>query len=186
MTHLTPDQMIDAIEQTLPATAQSHFDACAVCREEVAQLAAVLRDLRATAVPEPSPLFWDRLSDRVRTAVAAEEVAGELRWPQWLRWPVLAPLAALTLVIFALVNAIRVAPVEPAPLTDVVAEAPSTTEASWALVSEIVSTFDLESIQEAGVATPLGSADRALLGLSAAEQQELVRLLEQELKESGS
>ena len=185
MRHLTPDELIDAVEQSLSAMQTTHLESCALCQQEVAQLSAVLRDVRIAAVPEPSPLFWDRLSHRVRTAIDAEPVTGGLRWRQLFRWPVLAPLGALALVLVALASVIRVTET-PSLSPNVVANAPSEAEESWALVSDIVSTFDLESIQEAGVATPIGSADRAVLGLSTAEQQELVRLLEQELKEAGS
>jgi hypothetical protein len=55
----------------------------------------------------------------------------------------------------------------------------------WAVVEDLVGTLDLETIQQAGIATTPGSAERAVLELTDAEQQELVRLLQLELKGSG-
>ena len=56
-----------------------------------AQLARAARDDGGVAeveVPEPSPLFWDHLSARVRDAVAAEPArrwwSGVRSWPRWL------------------------------------------------------------------------------------------------------
>ncbi len=44
----------------------------AVCRAELARLDEVLRDVAAVDMPEPSPLFWDYLSARIRDRVAHE------------------------------------------------------------------------------------------------------------------
>src|SRR5689334_13377184 len=52
--------------------------------------------LREVDVPEPSPLFWDHLSQRVRTAVASEPVP-QPRWAvNWI-WlgGIIATLAVL-------------------------------------------------------------------------------------------
>ena len=72
MTHLTPDEIIDAVESTLASGRRAHLDACEQCRTETASVASMLRETRAVGSAEPSPLFWDHFSDRVRTAIAAE------------------------------------------------------------------------------------------------------------------
>jgi hypothetical protein len=56
---------------------------------------------------------------------------------------------------------------------------------AWDVIADLVGTLDAETAVEAGIATAPGSADEAVLTLTDAEQQELVRLLQQELKGSG-
>ena len=72
------------------------------CRQQAGRTRRRARPKRATSsVPEPSPLFWQHLSARVRTAIDAEpQAAGG--WREWVRWPVLAPIAALALIVMAL------------------------------------------------------------------------------------
>jgi hypothetical protein len=70
--HLTPEELIDSRERPLPPARQAHADTCAACRSEIARLDEVLLDVGAVDVPEPSPLFWDHLSARIRDRVAHE------------------------------------------------------------------------------------------------------------------
>jgi hypothetical protein len=70
--HLTPEELIDSRERQLPPARQAHADACAICRAELAQLDEMLRDVAAVDVPEPSPLFWDHLSARIRERIDHE------------------------------------------------------------------------------------------------------------------
>ena len=96
MTHLTPDELIDALEaerdpaaSSLPPDRQAHLTACEACRREVHALAATLSEAKRAGVPEPSPLFWNHFSERVSTAI---DESPSSPWPSWLRWQVLAPL----------------------------------------------------------------------------------------------
>src|SRR5262245_56930878 len=58
-----------------------HLEGCDVCRRQVADLADTMRAARAVNVPEPSPLFWEHLSARVRASVPDEPT------PSWIeRW----------------------------------------------------------------------------------------------------
>jgi hypothetical protein len=106
--HLTPEELIDSRERPLPPARQAHADTCAVCRAEIARLDEVLRDVAAIDIPEPSPLFWDHLSARIRDRVAHEPppTAGRehplARLTDWLmgwgstpRWAFAAALLAL-------------------------------------------------------------------------------------------
>jgi hypothetical protein len=70
--HLTPEELIDSRERQLAPARQAHAADCAVCRAKLAQLDEVLRDVAAVDIPEPSPLFWDHLSARIRDRVAHE------------------------------------------------------------------------------------------------------------------
>lgn len=180
MTHLTSDELIDAVEGTLDAARQQHLDTCDACRQQVADLASVLGEALAVAVPEPSPLFWAHLSQRVRTAVDAEpQAAGG--WPQWLRWPVLAPIAALALLVMALAVAVPRQPATFVPVAVNTAPADSLRDEGFAVVADLVGDMDWDTAMSAGLGVNPGAADRAVLELTATEQQELTRLLKAEL-----
>jgi hypothetical protein len=185
MTHLTPDELIDAMEGLLPADRQAHLSVCDACRRELAELSSVRGEAKQVSVPEPSPLFWQHFSDRVRTAVDAEALpAGG--WPQWLRWPVLAPVAALALLVLALVVAIPRHDPSPSPAARDVAEDLALADDSWVMVVDLVGDMDWETARAAGVTVEPGDVDRAVMDLSPEEQQELTRLLEAELMRAKS
>jgi hypothetical protein len=190
MTHLTPDELIDAVEGTLAPALQTHLTRCATCDEEVSRLRAVLREARAVAVPEPSPLFWDHFSTRVRAGIETEPVA-ERRWlPAWLRWPVLVPIAALALLVMALVISVpRERDIVPAAAdagdAAVADDLATAGEQEWAVVSEIVGPVAIDQAREAGIAVNPGDADRIALQLNADEQRELIRLIKEEMDKSG-
>lgn len=176
MTHLTSDQLVDALDGVLEAAPQAHLDACPPCQQQVAELGAVLSTTRGVDMPEPSPLYWQHLSDRVRTAIDAEPVASG-GWGSWLRWPVLAPIAALALVVMALAVAL---PKQPAPPADVavITDLPDASgDESFALVADLVGEMDWDTAMSAGLAVEPGAAELAVLELTASEQQELTRLL---------
>ena len=197
MTHLTPDELIDVLDDVLTPATRAHLEMCAHCQREAAQLRAVLGDARAANVPEPSPLFWDHLSARVQTAIADD--ATPPRIARWFEWPVLAPIAALALLVIALVSAVptrggnaldtaRASDAENV-IADDGAVGPdsslaevSVAESQWALVAELVGNLDVDAASDAGIATFPGAADRAVMQLTSSEQQELLRLLQEELK----
>ena len=184
MTHLTPDELIDAVEGTIDEARQPHLDTCDVCRQQVAGLASVLGEALAVAVPEPSPLFWEHLSQRVRTVIAAEPPAAG-GWDSWLRWPVLAPIAALALIVMALAVAFpREARIAPEVATGEASD--TTVDDRFTLVADLVGDFDWETAVSAGLTVAPGAADRAVLELTALEQQELTRLLQAELTRAKS
>lgn len=194
MRHLTPDELLDYVEQSPDAGAhREHVETCAECRAEVASLAAILSATRQVEVPEPSPLFWDQFSGRVRQAIAADSVGAEPSATRWLRWPALVPLSGLALVILALASgvALRDGSLNP-PAIDIAVgesatpdEAPATLDTTWALVADLVGPLDLETAEQAGIALRPGAADEAVLGLSADEHDELLRLLRAELGQPG-
>jgi hypothetical protein len=193
MTHLTRDDFVDALDGALDGTRRAHLDSCVACRRELASLAAVLGDTRRVQAPEPSPLFWDHFSARVRDAVARDEPRHSAWMPSAWSWRMLAPLAALALVILALVWAM---PRPPAPADDRMATTTSPAsdiglsamvqDDGWQLVAELVSTVDWDTAAEAGLGVPPGAAERAVMDLTVEEQQELRRLLTAELARSKS
>ena len=84
MTHLTSDELVDALDGALAPPRQTHLDACQPCQQQLAELEAVLGEATAVTVPEPSPLYWEHLSARVRTTIDAEPVITG-GWSSWLR-----------------------------------------------------------------------------------------------------
>jgi hypothetical protein len=190
MTHLTSDELVDAVEGALGSSGHSHLASCESCRREVDRLGVTLAAARAVSIPEPSPLFWDHFSTRVRQAIVDEPAVRP--WPLWLRWPVLVPLAALGLLVIALITAVPLTPRQTSPAVATMAVPPSEPEAdaaidsAWAFILESVGPLDVDMAHEAGIVSGPGEAERAALQLTDAEQVELVRLLEQELTRAGS
>jgi hypothetical protein len=181
MTHLTADELIDAMEGMLPSDRQAHLAACHECRQQLDDLASVLNDAKQVSVPEPSPLFWNQFSRRVNETIGAEP---EAAWPQWLRWQVLLPLGATAMIILAL--ALTIPKPEPAEEVGTTSAAMEVPEADhWIALAEIVGDLDIETASEAGVIEP-GMAEQAVLQLTAEEQQELGRLLQVELTRAKS
>lgn len=184
MTHLTADELVDALDDALEAGRQAHLEACESCRQQVVELGATLGATRDVEVPEPSPLYWEHLSRRVRTAIDAEPpTAGGGRG--WLRWPVLAPVAALALLVMALaVSLPREAPIARAVAINEAAD--TAVEDSFAVVADLVGDLDWDTAVSAGLIVSPGAADRAVLDLTALEQRELARLLQAELTRAKS
>jgi hypothetical protein len=183
MTHLAPHELADALDRALAPSRQAHLDACEACRHQLAELDALLNSVSSVEVPDPSPLYWEQLSARVRTAIDAEPKA--TGWREWLRWPVLAPVAALALIVMALATALprdttlvhEVAVVEPVEASP---------DDRFAIVADLVGDLDWETAASAGLTVVPGTADQAVLELTAMEQQELTRLLHAELTRAKS
>lgn len=194
MKHLAPEELVDAVDNALEPARRGHLDVCDQCRRQASDLRALMVDVRAVGLPEPSPLFWDRFAARVREAVEQEPTRPAARW---FEWRVLAPLAGLAVLVAALTFAVvpsrsggvvaDEAASEPADRTAMSEsqDANDAIEAQWALLAEIVGDLDVEAANEQGITTPVGAADAAVLQLSRGEQEELIRLLQQELKVGG-
>ena len=181
MTHLSPDELIDAMEGILAADRRAHLEVCEHCRRQLDDLATVLNDARQASVPEPSPLFWNHFSSRVNAAIDRDASSA---WPRWLRWQVLLPLGAVAIIILALMAAVP----KQEPATEIVLSdttSPLVAEDTWASFADLVGDLDVDVAAEAGVIEP-GVADQAVLHLSTEEQQELARLLRAELTRAKS
>jgi hypothetical protein len=188
MTHFTPDEFIDAVEHSLAPARRAHLVSCPRCQEQTVAVAAMLREAEAVGVVEPSPLFWDHFSDRVRAAVALEGGVPS-RAARWFDWPVLAPIATLALLVLALVSSVplSVTPVDQAASGTSAGAQPDVTENEdqWALIFDLVGDVDLDSVVDSGLLGRPGSADSALMHLTSSERGELVRLLREELRSGG-
>ena len=180
MTHLTPDELLDAMEGLLAVERQPHLEICDQCRRELAALSSTLSETQRVNVPEPSPLFWQHFSERIRRSIDAEPVpAGG--WAGWLRWRVLAPLGVLALIVLALVFAMPVREDGP-PDSAVAGGEAALSDDSWVLVADMVGDVDWDTALAAGVVPRPGAVEQALLELTPQEQQELTRLLQAELQ----
>jgi hypothetical protein len=184
MSHLAPDEIVDAIDGTLSAPRRAHLDGCDRCRAVFTEVAAMLGEARAVDVPDPSPLFWEHFANRVRASVAAETAPPSHR-ERWFHWPVLAPLGLMALLVLTLASLVaRDANVASRTQTAVnVANgaADQDFDAEWRTMTELMGELDIDAAMEAGFTVRPGAADAAVVQLSAVEQEELARLLHEEL-----
>jgi hypothetical protein len=182
-THLSPDEFIEALDQTLPPARAAHLDECSGCRGELAELNIALADASAVPAAEPSPLFWDHFSARVAQAIDAEPAR---RWWQPI-WKPVAGAAAITAAV-ALAVALRPSPEAVIPAGEtVVADAAGTVlvnedDGSWEFVVGLSSDMAFDDVREA-VTPAAGTADEAIAELTAEQRAALVRLLRQEMGE---
>ena len=93
--HLTDREIVAAADGALDDDRQRHTETCEACTTAVVACQRALDDARAAGdVPEPSPLFWDHFSARVRAATDAEPVPSAAGWMAWWR-PVLVGAAMI-------------------------------------------------------------------------------------------
>ena len=206
MTHLTDPEMVDLLDESLPASRVAHLDACACCRETAAALRDARRRAEAVDVPEPSPLFWEmfsvRVHDAVRDAAAAQPGGGWLAWTRTpgVKWAFSGALLTLLLVAGVweatapkrISRAPQVAGAVAPEMSpgaaglDALDSADPADDAAWDLVSTVADdvSWDDGAVDRMGMRP--GSAERAVDMLTTAERTELARLLEAELKQPGA
>lgn len=187
MTHLTPDELIDAMEGLLSEERQSHLAACEHCQRELAGFSSALTEAKQVSVPEPSPLFWPNFSQRVRVAIDQDATTGT-NWPAWLRWQVLLPLGVVAMIILGLITSVPKRQGNDDASVSAALQAPEAPEAldRWVMLADLVGDIDLDTASAAGVTLMPGDAEQAVLQLTAEEQQELTRLLKAELTRAKS
>jgi hypothetical protein len=197
--HLKAEELVDLAEGTRPESSATHLASCAACRQQVADARAMMAVAADVAVPEPSPLFWDHLSDRVRLAVAAEPKPRR-SWIPSLTWTrVLLPIASLAVaaLVLLLVNSrtptsrVTMPGAAPAvadarPANDVLAEPTNAADdPSLVLMGELASGMDWDAESEAGLAGR-GSTEHAVTHLSDTDLRALQQLLTAEIAHSGA
>ena len=177
-THLAPRHFVEAIDGTLAPAEQAHLRECEACRVELERLGAILRDVDAAkAMPEPSPLFWDHLSLRIRQATAEAAVPSRLSW--WSGWrPALLAGALAGVVALAVLVRPTAGPTPEVVVAD--GDLPALDEDAWSLVVSFTDDLSWDEVQRAA-APRAGSADAMIDELSGAERAELVRLLKKEM-----
>ena len=190
--HLSEEELVDALEGVLPDSRAGHVARCAACADRLADLRAMAALAAEVSVPEPPPFFWNQFSARVRAAVAdeAQQPGLPARW-RWL-WPSVGAAAAVAGIVLLVTlvsgpgapagdTAIAVAP--PAETGDV--DDPFTgidQDEAWAVVRALAEDLDHEEMGGEGVSARPGAVERLTLGLSEPERLELARLIEEQLK----
>ena len=199
-------ELVDLIDGVLSEQRAAHLGACARCRQQADELRAVMREAREVDVPEPSPLFWDHLSARVREGVAAEPATGSPNW--WPGWSpsrlALAFTAGAVILLGAVSGVMFRSPTEEVRLgVDRLAalqelglgSADATSELfeswgdepGWTLVVTVAQGIEWwDEPGAAGLLIGSSAAERAVLQLSIEERRELARLLQVELEGGGS
>jgi hypothetical protein len=193
MTHLSEPEFADAAEDALDAARSAHLETCAACRDQAESVRAARRSATSVTIPEPSPLFWDHLSARIREDIAAEPQVRRIgRRPR-----LLAALGCAAAILVAVGISVRerpqqtispqavrnAAPVSPssAPIVSPSTEAPAT-DAAWALLRDAASDMQFDDAAEAGLNVRPGAVDSAVLDLTPAERDALGRLLQDAIK----
>jgi hypothetical protein len=204
MKHLSPDELIDVAEGARAEIDAPHLASCGGCQRQLARLRGALETLSRVSVaevPEPSPLFWDHFSARVREAVAAEgsprrhgpwELFGAWSRPRWLSAVPVAGALAMIAVAVAFSSYVT-APAVPEPpaspsveSANEVASLPpfgAADDPTLSLVADLTADLDLDGAGEAGLTASahVGGADDVVSTLSDGERRELRRLLQEEL-----
>ena len=190
MKHLAPATFIDLIDGTIAESAEPHLAMCAQCTDQLSALRATWQAAADADVPEPSPLFWDHFSARVREAVAAEPVRTP-GWREYLRlpWRVagLAGAAALIVVAVAQFPSYRASgdrPVHPSTAT-IGSLDPAPVERlpeddMLAFVADLAGNMEWDDASDIGLAVR-GVDERALADMTDVERSELQRLLTEAL-----
>lgn len=195
MRHLSEEELIDLAEGTRSERDLPHISACESCRALLRDLQAIMSTAADVDVPEPSPLFWEHLSTRVRAAVAGE--ASPPSVSRWLSWRFVMPAVALAAVILAAAVSLRT----PSGVrSDQPSGQPSAGDSqiyasdalslmndpSLSLMADLAEDLDLDAVAEAGLTTSAGALDRVVLEMSADERLELQRILKQEMSRQGA
>jgi hypothetical protein len=205
MTHFSELELLDAAEGQLAADRQRHAIECVECARQLDDLRAVLARAADVDVPEPSPLFWDHLSARVRQDIARETPS---RWARWTTssgfrpWPATAVALVAAIALAVTVTVFRSSPNDPTADSDPqrVAGTPTPTvnpadvapvddvegDEAWAMVREVADEVVWDDVTEAAISARPGSAERAVQTLTAAERSELAALIAEELKRAGA
>jgi hypothetical protein len=199
MRHLAEGELLDLAEGAQPEPSAAHLASCEPCRRQLMDLRSAMAAAGAVDVPEPSPLFWEHLSVRVRDAVDADGrppgTGWLLRWPSWRA---IVPIGALAML--ALAAALMLRPAHESStaanasagseVTDTAADAgdlaQSPDDPSLTLLADLTSDLDWDAASEAGLAPRAGAVDDVVTSLSGGERRELHRLLQESLRPSGA
>ena len=195
MRHLSPDQLLDVAEGTRTGREFPHLESCPICARQVADLRSALAAASDVQVPEPSPLFWDHLSARIRTAVADSDPPARSMWLGGAWWRLAAAAAVLGAILLVVwpasprisvrvgTGAPTVASADPAQDDDVRA---FDDDPALALLADLSVGLDWDAASEAGLVPSVGTVDRVVFTLSVDERVELHRLLQEALARAGA
>ena len=185
MAHLSPGELIDLAEGTRDGASAPHLRSCDRCQDELARLHEMMAAAAESDIPEPSPLFWEHFSERVRQSTAVEPAPAR---PSFVSryWPQLAGaacVAAVVLAVFTPINrdsAPRPAAIPADPTPEVMFS--TTDDPALGLVADFGGTLEWDDLREQiAVSSRHGDLDVAVGTLDGGERRELERLLKEEL-----
>jgi hypothetical protein len=197
--HLRESEFVDLLDRVLPAARLLHLEECQSCRDEADTLARTLAAADDQSIPEPSPLFWEHFSARVRAAIEEEpRPARPWRLAPMLpaaRWAAAGTIAVLILGVLIWRSGAPAGD-RPTPSAQHATIEPASTPAgadedpfgdidgdeAWALVRSVADELDVDEIKAAGIGTRPGAVERVANGLSDIERLELAELIEHEIK----
>jgi hypothetical protein len=200
MSHLTDVEFVDLMDGGLPVARRAHLQACETCRTRANEMDSVLarmiehRGADSSDVPEPSPLFFEHLSARVRDAVAAGPPKTSWRARLWR--PTTAMAAGLACLVLAVVTWHSIPPrgplntpsailrnAPPVAVADGGSELTDDIDADdeWAVVRNVADQVDWDDAHDAGISTRPDAVERMTSELTTQEQSELALLLRREL-----
>ena len=200
MKHFSPDELVDFAEGALPESSAPHLESCDVCRQQLADLRAMMSAAAQVEVPEPSPLFWDHFSERVQRAVVLENAPRRASWREPSSWPrALMPLSAAAFVgvIIAAVLGTRPGVPPASPGASPSSQAPSVLERPLfepldasadpplSLIADLTADIAWDAASRMELTTPAGGPDEAVGELTDGELRELQQLLKEELARPG-
>jgi len=198
MKHLSPSELVDAVDGAIDGNGASHVESCARCPAAIEELRGVAQRVAVEGeVPEPSPLFWDHLSARVHEGVSGERVAPVPWWLVSVR--PFAPIAAAVVLLVLVSATIVIRREPPSPGVEVPRETarveagmdvdstidPANSEV-WEVLTAAAADLELDDAHAAGMSVQPAAIDRAVQRMSAEELNELGRLLQSELKRAGN
>jgi hypothetical protein len=204
MKHLSESEIVDLVDGTLAPARVAHLEACDACRTTANSLRDALAQAADVSIPEPSPLFWEHFSARVREDVRSAEAAEPSGWFGWAEGPTVKWAMAGALLTILLVSGVwvslwrttatppgRVPPVTTATASVGVGEPgvellDADDDEAWALVRAVADDLAWDDAAEEGLGVRPEFAERALAALTRDERSELVRLLAAETKQPGA
>jgi hypothetical protein len=185
MAHLTSAELVDLADGVRDTASAPHLAGCDHCRRQLADVRGIMAAVAASDVPEPSPLFWDHLSARVREAVAAEPPPRSTAFFGSWWWRTAAGVAVSAVIAAAVAGSIARRTPE-RQTSALVQEHPDSSallghadDPSLDLVADFSRTLDWDDLREQLLGS--GRIDASVGELDGAERSELGRLLKEEL-----
>ncbi len=185
MAHLTSAEFVDLAEGVREAASVPHLVECDRCRRQLADARAMLAAAAASDVPEPSPLFWDHLSARVREAAIGEPPprSAVFLGSWWMRAAAGVAVSAAIAAAVAISISRRAEPTQAPGLVhqqpDSAAMLGPADDPSLDLVADFSRTLEWDDLREQLQVS--GKIDASVGELDVAERRELGRLLQEEL-----
>lgn len=196
MSHLQPSEFIELLDGTLAAERVAHARECQRCRREAASLTETMDQVTGTPAPEPSPLFWEHFSARVRDGIDRVEPDSREWWVRWIRGPVVATSVAAMLAVGGLAwyvsekqspATVGTSDASRSDRPDTQSPPASLDDEAWTVVIEAAEDLSWEEgAMPDALAVGPGTAERAVAELNDLQREELATLLRAEIDRTKS